>query len=372
MSAGPLARGLHPAAWWGWALGLAVAASRVTNPIILALIGSVVAFVVTLRRTDAPWALAFTLYVKVGLFIIAMRVAFRVLFNGDGATVLFTLPRIQLPQLMAGVQLLGPVSLEALLSGFYDGLRLAVMIVCIGGANALANPKRLLAAVPGALYEIGTVVVVALSVFPQLAESVQRINRARVLRSSGEKGRRWLREVILPVLADSLDRSLLLAAAMDSRGYGRRAGVPAAVRRVTSVMLVTSVLAVAVGVYAVMDHSTPWFLGAPMLVLGALIGAGSLALAGRRAVRTRYRPDVWRLAETLVLACGVATAALISAVAVLEPDVAYPSLVPLAMPTVSLLALVGVLVGALPAVLAPPPPELVLETDKLAAEGAGR
>ena len=59
------------------------------------------------------------------------------------------------------------------------------------------------------------------SVAPQLIESGQRVRRARRLR--GEPGRRFhiVREVALPVMTDALDRSLLLAAAMDSRGYGR-------------------------------------------------------------------------------------------------------------------------------------------------------
>src|SRR5690606_20360509 len=124
-----------------------------------------------------------------------------------------------------------PISAEALLSGLYDGLRLAAMIVCIGAANALANPKRLLAAVPGALYELGAVLVVSLSVFPQLAESVLRVRRARALRAGAGKGVRGLQGILIPVLTDALDRSLQLAAAMDTRGYGRRAAVPPATRR---------------------------------------------------------------------------------------------------------------------------------------------
>ena len=35
---------LHPAAWWGWATAVAVAASRTTNPIILLLLVSATAF----------------------------------------------------------------------------------------------------------------------------------------------------------------------------------------------------------------------------------------------------------------------------------------------------------------------------------------
>ena len=45
-----LPRALHPGAWWLWALGLATAASRTTNPLLLALIIAVVG----VRRVRPP------------------------------------------------------------------------------------------------------------------------------------------------------------------------------------------------------------------------------------------------------------------------------------------------------------------------------
>ncbi len=350
-------RSLHPGAWWIWALGLAVAGSRTTNPLILLLIITVACVVVMARRPVAPWALAFRLYLYLAGFVVVMRVLFRVLFNGNGPTVLFSFPQIRLPAVMAGIQLLGPISAESLLSGLYDGLRLASMIVCVGAANALANPKRLLASVPGALYEIGTVLVVSLSVFPQLAESVQRVHRAKALRSGPRRGRRWLRGILIPVLADALDRSLRLAAAMDSRGYGRRAGVPVAVRRVTSGLLLLGVLALFVGVYATLDGATPRYLAGPMLGAGAVIAAAALRMAGLRAPRTRYRPDRWRVAELLVVACGLVAAGSLFFTSTYDPAVLYPSLYPIAWPTLSMIPLIGVLVAALPAIATPPPPD---------------
>ena len=146
---------------------MAAAASRTTNPWLIGLIVLVACFVVVTRRTEAPWALSFRLYLYLGLLIIVIRVVFRIIFGGsDGGTILFTLPEVPLPSWAAGVRLLGPVSVESLLAGLYDGMRLAAIIICVGAANALANPKRLLKSLPPALYEVGTAVVVALSVFP--------------------------------------------------------------------------------------------------------------------------------------------------------------------------------------------------------------
>ena len=98
-------------------------------------------------------------------------------------------------------------------------------MICVGAANSLANPKRLLRSVPPALYEIGTALVVAVTVLPQFADSVRRIRAAQRLRA-GETGRvRALRRLVVPVLEDALERSLALAAGMDTRGYGRAGDV---------------------------------------------------------------------------------------------------------------------------------------------------
>ncbi len=184
-------RTLHPVAWWIWALGLAVAVNRTTNPLLLFLVLAVLGFVVVNRRTDAPWARAFKYYLFLALFVIGMRVVFRSIFS-SGITpadhILFRLPHIPTPSWYAGVQLGGAVSLEATLSAAVDGLRLGTLICCIGAANALANPKRALRVLPGALYELGVAVVVSISVAPQLVESVQRVApRATIARRKEQR-----------------------------------------------------------------------------------------------------------------------------------------------------------------------------------------
>ncbi len=141
-------RTLHPIAWWLWALGLATAASRTTNPLLLALVLGVLALVVASRRTEAPWARAFKYYLYLAMSVVALRVLFRSVFGGDidpqTMHVLFRLPQVPLPSWAAGVQLGGPVTLEGTMAAVYDGLRLGTLLCCLGAANALANPKRAL------------------------------------------------------------------------------------------------------------------------------------------------------------------------------------------------------------------------------------
>ncbi|MGW4482278.1 CbiQ family ECF transporter T component [Amycolatopsis sp. NPDC004368] len=343
----PESRALHPGAWWVWALALAVVASRTTNPLLLALVIAVAGFVVVNRRGDAPWAMAFRLYAWVAGVIVVSRVVFRVLIGGeDGGHVLFTLPAIPLPAAAAGIELLGPTSAEELLGGFYDGLRLATIVLCVGAANALANPKRLLKAVPGALSEVSTAITVALSVAPQLVESVHRVRRARRLRAARGRG---LKGVIVVVLADAMDRSLLLAAAMDSRGYGRRGHLATRVRLLIAACVLAGLVGVSVGVYGVLDGSSGW-LGVPMLVAGLAVAATGFVLGGRRIRRTAYRPDPWRLPETAVVLCGVVSAGL---VLVVSPASLATSVSPLSWPALPVLPVVAVLIAVLPAWIRP-------------------
>jgi energy-coupling factor transport system permease protein len=352
-----LSRHLHPGAWWLWALGLAAAASRTTNPLLLGLVMAVTALVVAARRTDAPWALGFRLYLWLAGIIVVCRVLFRVVFGGgQGDYILIRLPEVPLPEVAAGIRLFGPVAAEQLLGGFYDGLRLAAMLICLGAANALANPKRMLRAVPGALYEVGTVVVVALSIAPQLVDSVLRVRRARRLRGPGEKGLRALRGILMPVLQDALDRSIALAAAMDSRGYGRRGTATAGRRRLTGLLVLAGLVGVCVGGYGLLDATTPGYLGAPMLAGGLAAAAGGLLLGGRLVQRSIYRPDRWRSPELAVAGCGLAAAAGLALAARLTPAGLYPSVSPLAWPDLTLLPAVAILAAGLAAVVAPPAP----------------
>ena len=349
-------RDLHPGAWWIWALGMATAASRTTNPLLLGLIVAVVAFVVSARRTEAPWAKGFKAYLWFGFIIIGTRLAFRLLLDGQyGAHVLFRLPELALPSVAAGVRIGGAVSVEGLLAAFYDGLRLATLLICLGAANVLANPKRLLKSVPGALHEVGVALTVALTMAPQLVESAQRIRKARRLR--GELGRRthFFAEVLVPVMTDALDRSLLLAAAMDSRGYGRTAHVPPRTRRLTGTLVLAGLIGVCIGIYGLLDGSSPWTLGVPMLAVGLVAAGIGFFIGGQRVQRSRYRPDPWLLAEWGVSAIGILVATTMFAAAVRNPTGLNPSLQPLQWPALPLLPTLAILLGALPAWIAPPP-----------------
>ncbi len=359
-----LSRDLHPGAWWLWAMGLAAAASATTNPLLLLMIVGIAGVTVSLRRSEHPWSRSFRLYLLFGLVIVVIRVVFRVLLGGGyGSVVLVELPEIPLPDWVAGIRLLGPVTLESVLAGLYDGMRLATIVICVGAANSLANPKRLLKSMPPALYEIGTAIVVAVALLPQLADSLRRVRAARQLR--GVPGSRFggLRGIVVPVMEDALERSMSLAAGMDARGYGRAGDLTRAQRRTTGSLMLTGLVGICIGTYALLDQTAPRWLVLPGLVGGVGLAAGGFWSAGRRVHRTRYRPDHWHAAEIGVSLSGLAAVAGMLGFLRADP-VLHPPLD--AFPTVTTSALVVVLLGMVAAFVSPPP--VLAPTDRRVEE----
>ena len=339
---------MHPLAWWGWALGLAVAATRTTNPVVISLILAAVIVVVLRHRDDTPWGRALPGYLVLGGFIVVVRIVFHVLVGvSPPGTVILDLPAIAAPDWATGVQLLGPVTLEGVLGAGYQGLRLAALVICFGAANTLTNPKRALRSLPASLHPVGTAVVIALSVTPALVTAAGDVRRARRLRGLETRGLRGVGETALPVLTDALDRSLALAASMDSRGYAR--AVPGVSSAAVTTLLVAALLAGVVGTYGLLDGTTPGWLGPTLLVAGATFATVGSVRAGRRVTRTRYRPRPWLQADTLVLACGAVAGLIVVLVAAGDPAAIDPSLSPLRPPPLPPAVLAATLIAALPA-----------------------
>lgn len=352
-------RMLHPVAWWVWGVGLATAAAHTTNPWLLLLIVAVAGWVVMERREVGALD-SFRPFLLIGLFAIALRVVLTiVLGNGvPGQVVLVDLPQVRLPSWFAGLRLGGAVTLESVVAAAIDGLRLATTLACLGAANALASPRRLLRYAPATLYDIGTAVVVALTFAPALVDLAGRVRAARRLRGHSGRGLRELARLAVPVLEGALDRSLDLAASMESRGYGRTAVRGRRDRIIGSVLALTGSAGTVAGLYGVLSSSAQGWLGLPMLATGLVLLTLSLVLGARRDARTAYRRDPWRAPEWVTCALGVLPAALLTYA---EGD-GWPGItliqVPLDWPPLPALPASAIGAALLVAWLTPVPPRL--------------
>ena len=196
---------------------------------------------------DAPWAKSFWFSLRLGAIILVIRTVVGVLIGVPiPGTRLFSVPILPLPSWIAGIRIGGVVTQERLLSSIHEGLIIITVICLFGAAVSLTSPHKLLRVTPVVIYEFGVATVIATSALPQLVKSVGRIRRARTLR--GDENPSW-RSIAIPLLEDSLSRSLELAAAMDSRGYGvsrkRSRYRPIAWQQIDSAVVISALCALA-------------------------------------------------------------------------------------------------------------------------------
>ncbi len=157
------------------------------------------------------------------VIFIAARVIYRILFNGAGTgdPVLLNIPAVPLPAPYAHVVLLGPVTAQGLWEAVLSALPIAGMILGFGLLNAWVDVARgfVHLARGGPMQGIARVLVVAWAALPALSDAVNSVRLAFRLR-----GERFGPRALVPVLERTLEHAGRVAAALELRGFGSRAG----------------------------------------------------------------------------------------------------------------------------------------------------
>ena len=304
-------RALNPATWWWLGLSFVVACTASANPLVFVAVAvvSVAATATVSVRLDREGKRqnlrSLRLYLLLAGTVLAIRLAFRVVFNlglNPGDFVLANLPRLSINLGVGQLEILGPVTSQNLLAGAIDGLRLAAVILAVSMANILANPRQMLKSMPGALFEIASTISVALNLAPQLIESLQRVRRARRLRGRSA-GLTALPSLVIPVLEDTLERSLALAASLDSRGFGRStAGRHQRLARVSSLL---AVALLGIGSYSLLADSSNPVLTWVLLAAGFVAIGISLRLSSTRGQRSVFNKAPWMPADFALIALAL-------------------------------------------------------------------
>ena len=194
---------------------------RINNQLITLVSIAFIALLVRQFKSEGPWAGAFRFSLQLALAIIIFRVFIGVIIGVPvPGTTLFTLPSIGLPDWMAGIRLGGAVTWERVSSTILESFNIASIIILFGAATSLTNPRALIRSFPAIFYELGMILVIASSLTPQLITNLKRIKVAQQIRGVSKNRFMAWRQIAMPLLEDSLARSLELAAAMDARGYG--------------------------------------------------------------------------------------------------------------------------------------------------------
>lgn len=289
---------IHPLSWWLAGLGLAVVAGASGSMATQLVVIAIAVVTVLLFRQDAPWSRSIGFYLLLASVVVLARIAFRILFNpalSEGPIAL-SLPAFSL-DLGIGPQitLLGPISYAALTDGLGNGLKLAAIILAVGMASSLANPRQLLRSTPSALYEIASSVSVAINLAPQLITSLQRVRRARSLRGRS-KGLGAMAGTVIPVLEDAIDSSLALAASMDARGFGRRGAMTKLQLNLSRASSLAAIALLTIGSFLMLIGAN-WALPVVLMTVGLGASALSMRIAAKAHIRTQHRKLQFALAD---------------------------------------------------------------------------
>ncbi len=302
-----------PLTWWLLAVTMAIVAGVSQSALTQILICAAALIAILLFREEAPWSRSVRFYLFLAGFVVVARVLFRIVFNIQNPedTTALDLPGFSV-NLGFGppVELFGAVGIQAITGGATDGLRLAAIILSIGMASSLANPRTLLKSTPSALYEIASAISVAINLAPQMISSLQRVQKARSLRGRS-KGLGSMAGTIIPVLEDAIDSSLSLAASMDSRGFGRRGNLSKSLilsARLSSLMAVGFL---SVGSFALLVGQTQTW-GWVLIGIGIIASFATIRINSKSQIRTRYEPARFQLFDVIIL--GISTALLVASI----------------------------------------------------------
>ena len=276
----------HPVAWLAWSVASIVLVMVLDTPV--ASLTAVAAATVVAARFAArgPEGRTVRVMLRVGIGIIAVRIVLFGLTGHTGETIVATLPSIELPRILGGMQLGGAITGEVLAHEAAEGLRIAAVLVCGGVFLSVVPTYAMLRMMPRFLFEAGLVVGIALSFVPVLLQSAQDVRDAQRLRGHRFRGLRSLRPLVAPVLSSAIERALSLAGSMEARGYGRAANpVPAAAR----VASLAGLLCIAVGGGLLLFGRG--LTGGSVLVAGMVAAVAGARGAGRAVVRSRMPKD---------------------------------------------------------------------------------
>ena len=341
----------HTRSWVAWLIAAAVPAFTLHNPLYLALtLGAAWLVYTTLGRTS-PIGSSWGSFIKIGLFFFALAIPFNALSIHIGQIILFRLP--------ASWPIVGgAITLEAVLAGAVNGLYLLTILVVFAAFNAVVDHYQLLHAMPAFLFQAGVVLSIAITFVPQMVLSAKEIRQAQRIRGHRFRGIRDLLPLVMPLLANSLERAIQLAETMEARGFGSAVEPTSHLR---AILIQAGTLAALLGLLAglflaaFLPGSGPW--GWVLAILGVVGLLAIFGLQGKQVQRTRYRHPRWRGRDTAVVVASAVVVAVIVAAKLTAPETLFYSPYPpnSLLPPFNLLVGATLLLLALPALLAPQP-----------------
>jgi energy-coupling factor transport system permease protein len=289
----------HTLTWLAWLAGAAYLALANQQPLQSIVLILATGMVFDLASRLSPRRQSWGTFLRFGLWVWLMALAFNLLSVHAGEMVVFTLPR-HWP--IIG----GPITLEALLYGLANGASLFAVLLVFATFNLAVETHRLLRWVPAGLYQAGLIASIAVAFVPQMFSSLNQIREAQRVRGLNPRGLRGLVPLFVPLITTALERSLTLAESMEARGFGGITRESSDVRRyLLRTMTLAGLLALLIGLILRVTNPQIQWPSLAWLALGVLLTVGALYVQGRQVMRTHYQRERWQQRDTLVcLACA--------------------------------------------------------------------
>jgi len=202
--------GLAPRAWLVWSMAAVTIALLTNNPVyrvlvVLAAINVLVAWLPP-ERNPKPLVIALAAAAVLAALISALA-------GHTGADVLFRLPA-WVP--LAG----GPITLESVVYGGAMGLGLVAALLAAAPLSLVLEPHDVVDAMPSALERTGIAVATSMNLVSGIGRTFVSVRDAQQMRGWRPRGLRSWNEVLVPVVLTAIEDSVLLAEAMEARGFG--------------------------------------------------------------------------------------------------------------------------------------------------------
>jgi energy-coupling factor transport system permease protein len=309
----------HTWAWVLWLGAAALPAFTLQNPLYLVLVVASAWLVYTALGRSTPLGRSWGAFVRIGVFFLALSIPFNALSIHAGRIVLLRLPE-------AWPIVGGPITLEATLAGAANGLSLLAILAVFAAFNAGVDHYQLLRATPAFLFQAGVVVSIAITFVPQMVLAAREIRQAQRIRGHRLRGVRDLLPLIIPLLANGLERAIQLAETMEARGFG---GTQERAPRRQAVWVQLGTLAALLALLGGLFVLAYYPAGGPLgWSLAGLAIAGLLALfwfQGRGVRRSRYRSPRWQARDTTLAVTSLAVALAVLGARFLAPATLYYS-----------------------------------------------
>ncbi len=298
---------LDSRAWLCWGLATMTPLLLGRNPWILVQVLVIVAVVRSVWR-PAMTHQGMAWFIRIAATCVAVGVVFNVLTVHAGDRIIASLPESW--PVIGGV-----LTWNALIYGILGGVALFTLVLTGITISTLMSWTDLFHAMPRRLSPIAVTGSVAWAFLPQTAVAWRHIREAQIMRGHRFRGVRDFIPIVVPLLAGGLERSLMMAEALESRGFGASSSPPHDLRRSRRDLTFDLGIVIGLGGLALAAYCLAVGLASWALLAG-LVGGSALTALARSSpppipLRTRYRVIDWTRADSLVVASSLVVACVV-------------------------------------------------------------